>query len=75
MPISSIFPTKGVGNSDEDYHGSVCAVSGVLTPPGEEERKKNHLILLSGTQSYPFATKMASPRKKKQEKRNLVPSL
>ena len=33
------FPTKGVGKSDDD-HGSVCAVSGVLTPPGEEERKR-----------------------------------
>ena len=46
-----IFPTKGGGKSDEDSHGSVFAVSGVLTPPGEEERKKNHWILLSGTQS------------------------
>ena len=35
-----IFPTKGGGKSDEDDHGSVCAVSGVLTPLGEEERKK-----------------------------------
>ena len=51
MTIFGHFPTKGVGKSDEDDHGSVCAVSGVLTPPGEEERKKNHLILLSGTQS------------------------
>ena len=68
MPILGIFPTKGVGKSDEDGHGSVCAVSGVLTPPGEEERKKNHLILLSGTQYQLFAAKMALPRKK-QEKR------
>ena len=51
LPILGIFPTKGVGKSDEDDHGSVCAVSGVLTPPGEEERKKNRVILLSGTQS------------------------
>ena len=50
-PFLGIFPSKGVGKSDEDSHASVCAVSGVLTPPGEEERKKNHLILLSGTQS------------------------
>ena len=35
-----ILPTKGGGKSDEDDHGSVYAVSGVLTPPGEEERKK-----------------------------------
>ena len=43
----------GVGmKSDEDNHGSVCAVSGVITPPREEERKKNHLIQLGGTQSY-----------------------
>ena len=51
MPIFGHFPTKGVGKSDEDDHGSVCAVSGVLTPPGEEERKRNHFILLSVTQS------------------------
>ena len=57
MPILGIFPTKGVGKSDEDDHGSVCAVSRVLTPPGEEEIKKNHLNLLSGTQSYSFAAK------------------
>ena len=57
MPILVIFPTKDGGKSDEDDHGSVWAVSGVLTPPGEEERKKNHLILLSGTQSWPFAAK------------------
>ena len=55
MPIFGIFPTKGGGKSDEDDHGSVFAVSGVLTPPGEEERKKNHLILLSGTQNQLFA--------------------
>ena len=46
MPIFGHFPTKGVGKSDEDHHGSVCAVTGVLTTPGEEERKNNHLILL-----------------------------
>ena len=40
MPIFGHFPTKGGGKSDEDDHGSVCAVSGVLTPPGEEERKR-----------------------------------
>ena len=51
MPILVIFPTKGGWKSDEDDHGSVFAVSGVLTPPGEEERKKNHLILSSGAQS------------------------
>ena len=67
MPISSIFPKKGVGKSDEDYHGSVFTVSGVLTPPGEEERKKNHLILLSGTQYQLFATKMALPRKNRKK--------
>ena len=39
MPILVIFPTKGGGKSDEDDHGSVCAVSGVLTPPREEEGK------------------------------------
>ena len=33
--------------SDEDDQVSVCAVCGVLTPPGEEDRKKNHLIQLS----------------------------
>ena len=51
MPIFGHFPTNGIGKSDEDDHGSVCAVSGVLTRPGDEERKKKHLILLSGTQS------------------------
>ena len=40
MPILNIFPTKGVGKSDEDDHGSVCAVSGVLTPPGGGRKKK-----------------------------------
>ena len=51
MPILGIFPTKGGVKSDEDDHESVCTVSGVLTPPGEEERKKNHLIQLGVTQS------------------------
>ena len=46
-----ISPAGGGVKSDEDNHGSVCAVSGVLTPPREEERKKNHLIQLGGTQS------------------------
>ena len=64
MPILGIFPTKGVGKSDEDDHGSVCAVSGVLPPPGEEERKKNQLILLSGTQSLPFGTKNGLAKEK-----------
>ena len=51
-PFLGIFPTKGGVKSDEDDHGSVCAVSGVLTPPREEERKnKEHLMPLSGTQS------------------------
>ena len=50
-PFLGIFPAGGGVKSDEDSHGSVCAVSGVLTPPGEEERKKNHLIQLGGTQS------------------------
>ena len=63
-PFLGIFPTKSVGKSDEDDHGSVCAVSGVLTPPGEEEIKKNHLILLSGTQSYLFAAKNGIAKEK-----------
>ena len=50
MPIMGIFPNGGGVKSDEDNHGPVCEVSGVLTPPGEEERKKNHLIQLGGTQ-------------------------
>ena len=74
MPILGISPTKGVGKSDEDDHGSVFAVSGVLTPPGEEERKKNHLILSSGTQYQLFAAKNGLA-KEKQEKSNIVPSL
>ena len=41
MPIFGIFPTKGCGKSDEDDHGddhgSVFAVSDVITPPEEEE--------------------------------------
>ena len=49
MPIFGHFPTGGGVKSDEDHHGSVCTVSGVLTPPGEEESKKKHLIQLSGT--------------------------
>ena len=64
MPIFGHFPTKGVGKSNEDDHGSVCAVSGVLTPPGEEERKKNHLILLSGTQSSLFPGKNGLAKEK-----------
>ena len=59
-----IFPTKGVGKSDEDDHGSVWAVSGVLRPPGEEERKKNHLILLSGAQYELFAAKNGLAKEK-----------
>ena len=51
MPIFGHFSSWGGVKSDEDDHGSVCAVSGVLTPPGEEERKKNHMIQLEGTQS------------------------
>ena len=64
MPIFGHFSTKGSGKSDEDDHGSVLAVSGVLTPPGEEERKKNHLILLSGTQSQLFAAKNGLAKEK-----------
>ena len=67
-PFLVIFPTKGGGKSDKDDHGSVCAVSGVLTPPGEEERKKNPLILLSETQSYLCATKKMVLRRETQEK-------
>ena len=44
------FSSRGGMKSDEDNDGSVCAVSGVITPPREEERKKNHLIQLGGTQ-------------------------
>ena len=51
MPIFGHFPGGGGVKSDEDSHGSICEVSGVLTPPGEEERKENHLIQLGGTQS------------------------
>ena len=51
MPIFGHFSSWGGVKSDEDNHGSVCEVSGVLTPPGEEERKENHLIQLGGTQS------------------------
>ena len=39
-PFLGIFPTQGVGKSDEDDHGSVCTVSGVFTPPGEEDKKR-----------------------------------
>ena len=55
--ISLLFPFLGISSTgggvklDEYNHGSVSAVSGALTPPGEEERKKSHLIQLSGTQS------------------------
>ena len=42
VSIWGIFPTAGGVKSDEDDRGKVCAVSGVLTPPGEEERKKNY---------------------------------
>ena len=45
-PFLGNFPTM-----DKDNHGSVCAVGGVLTPPGEEERIKSYLIQLSGTLS------------------------
>ena len=51
MPIFGHFPTTGGMKPDEDTPASVCAASGVLTPPGKEERKKNHLIQLGGTQS------------------------
>ena len=67
MPIFGYFSNKCGGKSDEDDHGSVFAVSGVLTPPGEEERKKNHLVLLSGTQYQLFAAKNGFA-KEKQEK-------
>ena len=68
MPILGIFPTKGGWKSDEDDNGSVFAVSAVLTPPGEEERKKNHFILLSGTQYQLFAAKMALVKEKNRKK-------
>ena len=45
-PYFRIFPAGSGVKSDEDDHGSVCAVSGVLTPPRGEERKKNRLIQL-----------------------------
>ena len=68
MPIFGHFPTKGVGKSDEDDYGSVCAVSGVLIPPGEEERKKNYLILLSGTPYQLFAAKNGLAKEKNRKK-------
>ena len=74
MPIFGHFSNKGGGKSDEDDHRSVFAVSGVLRPPGEEERKKNHLILSSGTQYQRFSAKNGLA-KEKQEKSNTVPSL
>ena len=64
MPIFGHFPTKGGRKSDEDDHGSVFEVNGVLTPPGEEERKKNYLILLSGTQYQLFAAKNGLAKEK-----------
>ena len=38
--IFGLFPTESAVKSDEDDHGSVCAVSGVLRSPRDEERKK-----------------------------------
>ena len=51
MTVSGHFLTGGGVKLNEDNHGSACPVSDVLIPTGEEERKKNHLIQLSGTQS------------------------
>ena len=39
IPIFGYFPAGGV-TLDEDDHESVCTVCGVLTLPGEEERRK-----------------------------------
>ena len=44
MTIFGYSPTGGGVKSDEDDYGSVCAVSDILTPPGEEDRKRKHLI-------------------------------
>ena len=40
MPILGIYRTGGDVKLDEENHGSVYAVSDVLTPPGEGERKR-----------------------------------
>ena len=48
--LLGIFPT-GCGVKLDDDHGPVGAVGCVLTQPGEEERKKNYLTHMSGTQS------------------------
>ena len=72
MPIFGHFPTKGVGKSDEDHHGSVCAVSGVLTPPGEEERKKEPLDSVEWNPILAFCRKNGLT-KEKNRKNDLIP--
>ena len=44
------FPSKGGVKVDKDDYELVCALSGVLTPSGEEKRKKT-FIRLPETQS------------------------
>ena len=67
MPILGIFPTKGVGKSDEDDQGSVCAVSGVLRQPGEEERKKEPFDSVEWNPILAFCRKKWPCQGKKQE--------
>ena len=54
--------------SGEDNHGSVCAVSGVLTPPGEEERKKGAFDSVERNAILAFCHKVNSCGRKKQQK-------
>ena len=62
-----ISPTKSGVKSDGDDHGSVCAVSGVLKPPGEEERKKEPFNSVERNPILAFFRKKIVMPRKKQE--------
>ena len=64
-PFLGIFPAGGGVKSDEDDHGSVCTVSGVLTLPGEEERKKEPFDSVDQSQFFPQKNSCAKEKKKK----------
>ena len=57
MPIFWHFSTGGGVKSDEDDHVSICAVSGVLTPPREEERKKEPFDSVGWNSILAFTTR------------------
>ena len=60
-PFLGILPAGGGVKTDEYDHGSVCAVSGILTQPGDEERKKYNGGLNEDKVSYQIWTFKDAP--------------